>query len=134
MPERTVHKRLTANHTDTDQEVPHKTDCNKKKSKNTECMIQFSSYAHENGLKEKLFAFLPRKSVCDLYVNVCGCTSGGECVCVLQCKCCSCCSCVCTRTQLLRATLRLLDSKRRSVMDVTGGRRVVLGESYLLRA
>ena len=46
----------------------------------------------------------------------------------------ACCSCVCTLTQLLRATLRRLDSKRRSVMDVTGGKRVVLGESYLLRA
>ena len=60
-------------------------DCNQKKSKNSECMDLFSSYAHENGLKEKLFALLPRKSVCDLNVNVRGYTSGGECVCVLQC-------------------------------------------------
>ena len=109
-------------------------DCNKKKKQEYRVYDSFSSYAHENGLKEKLFALLPRKSVCDLYVNVCGYTSGGEWVCVLQCKCaCVLQLCVYADVALTRDT-RLLDSKRRSVMDVTGGRRVVLAESYLLRA
>ena len=62
-------------------------DCNKKKKQEYRVYDSFSSYAHENGLKEKLFALLPRKSVCDLNVNVRGYTSGGECVCVLQCTC-----------------------------------------------